>query len=284
MSDPAAAAPLLPATEDVDPRFVALETWPTETAAIALWEGQMAAIAAMRPALPALAAAVDAAATRLAQGGRLIYCGAGTSARIGVQDGAELLPTFDWPEARVAFLIAGGPDALLRAVENAEDRADHAEQDMASLSPAPQDVVIALAASGRTPYAIAALRQARQAGALCIGIANSAGAELLRVAEHPILLPTGAEPIAGSTRLKAGTAQKVALNLISTLIMVRLGRVYRGHMVDMLARNDKLRARARRMVMHLSGCDDATAAASLQECGGKVKDALQLLRARGFSI
>jgi N-acetylmuramic acid 6-phosphate etherase len=270
----------LPATEGVDPRFVALESWPSLVAANALWEGQMAALGAMRAALPAIAHAADAAALRLQAGrGRLIYCGAGTSARIGVQDGAELLPTFDWPEDRVAFLIAGGKDALLRAIENAEDRDDVARAEITALDVRAEDVVIALAASGSTPYALGAIKAARKQGALTIGIANSAAGKILNAAEIGIFLDTGQEPIAGSTRLKAGTAQKVALNLISTLIMVRLGRVYRGHMVDMVAKNEKLRARARRMVMQLANCDDATAIAALEQAGGKVKTALALLKA-----
>ena len=274
----------LPATEAADTRFWALETWPTLIAAIALWEGQMAAVAAMRPALPAIAAAVDAAAVRLAgDTGRLIYCGAGTSARIGVQDGAELPPTFDWPEHRLAFLIAGGTAALIGAIENAEDRDDLARAEIAALAVTSQDVVIALAASGNTPYTVAAMVAARKTGAITIGIANSPGCKLLDAAEHKVFLETGAEPIAGSTRLKAGTSQKIALNLISTLIMVRLGRVYRGHMVDMVARNAKLRDRAVRMVVTLSGCDPIIASAALAENGNNVKRALVTLKTRGFT-
>ncbi len=273
----------LPATEASDPRFLALETWPTLTAANALWEGQMAAVAAMRPALPAIATAVEAAAARLGDTGRLIYCGAGTSARIGVQDGAELPPTFDWPEHRLAFLIAGGTAALIGAIENAEDRDDLARAEIAALGVTSHDVVIALAASGNTPYTVAAMVAARETGAVTIGIANSPGCKLLDAAEHKVFLETGAEPIAGSTRLKAGTSQKIALNLISTLIMVRLGRVYRGHMVDMVARNAKLRDRAVRMVVTLSGCDTSTASAALAENGNNVKRALAALNIRGFT-
>jgi N-acetylmuramic acid 6-phosphate etherase len=144
------------------------------------------------------------------------------------------------------------------------------------------DVVIALAASGATPYAIACLSHAREAGALTIAIANSPGAPLLDIADHPILVETGAEPIAGSTRLKAGTAQKVVLNLLSTTIMLRLGRVWRGQMVDMVARNDKLRRRAQRMVRHLTGCDDAAAQDALQRAAGRTK--LAILMIHGYTL
>jgi len=267
----------LPATEGTDPRYIGLEEWPPETALDALLEAQMAAVAAVRPALPAIAAAAEQAAHRLRQGGRLIYAGAGTSGRIGVQDGAELPPTFDWPEERLGLLIAGGTPALTRAIENAEDRTDLATTDMQAQNPGPQDVVIALAASGATPYALACLAHAREKGALTIGIANSQGAPLLAAADHPILIQTGPEPIAGSTRLKAGTSQKVVLNLLSTLIMLRLGRVYRGQMVDMVARNEKLRRRALRMVRHLTGCTEEEARAALAQAGGRTKLAILLL-------
>ncbi len=271
MSEP----PALPATEITDPRYLDLAEWPSEVALDALLEAQLAAVAAVRPALAAIAAAADAAATRLRSGGgRLIYCGAGTSGRIGVQDGAELPPTFNWPQTRLALLIAGGTQALTQAVENAEDRTDQAATDLAALEPTTHDVLIAIAASGATPYPLACLRLAALAGALTISIANSAAAPLLAAATHPILLETGAEPIAGSTRLKAGTSQKVALNLLSTTIMLRLGHVYRGQMVDMQARNEKLRGRAVRMVRNLTGCDDAAAREALSHVDGHVKAAV----------
>ncbi len=272
----------LPQTEASDPRMLALHEWPVATAAHALWEGQMAAVAAVRPALPAIAAAVEAAAARLADAGRLIYCGAGTSGRLGVLDGSELPPTFDWPEHRIHTLIAGGREALTRAIENAEDRVDLAKADCRAAEFGAADVVIAVAASGATPYALACARAAREAGALTIGIANSAGAPLLAACAHPILIETGAEPIAGSTRLKAGTSQKVVLNLLSTLIMIRLGRVWRGQMVDVVARNEKLRRRAERIVMTLTGCAEPEAREALAQTGGKAKEAVRrLLKDRG---
>ncbi len=270
----------LPQTEGASPRYADIETWPSRSILDALLENQMAAVAAVRPALPALEAAVDAAAQRLRAGGRLAYAGAGTSGRIGVQDGAELPPTFDWPRDRLLLLMAGGETALVRAVEDAEDQTDQARIDAAPLGP--PDVLIGLAASGATPYTVACIQTARAAGALTIGIANSPASPLLLAAEHPILLPTGPEPIAGSTRMGAGTAQKVALNLFSTLLMTRLGRVYRGQMVDMLARNAKLRRRAVRMLCGLASVDADRAATALAAAGGHLKIALLVLR--GMSV
>ncbi len=269
----------LPDTEAANARFEGLDAWDTRAILAALWEGQLAAVAALGPALGALAGATDAAATRLAGGGRLAYAGAGTSGRIGMQDGAELAPTFDWPPERLLLLMAGGEGALIRAVENAEDRDDLARTEVAAHGIGEADVLVGLAASGATPFTLACVREARGRGALTIGIANSRNAPLLAAAEHPVLLETGAEAIAGSTRMNAGTAQKAALNLFSTALMVRLGRVYRARMVDMLAGNDKLRRRAGRMLTELTGCTDADARAALAAADGKVKlAALMLLR------
>ena len=268
----------LPATEATSARFAEMDAWASPDILDALLEGQMAAVAAVRPVLTALADAADAAAERLRDGGRLAYAGAGTSGRIAVQDGAELTPTFAWPRDRLVFLMAGGDSALIEAVENAEDRDDLARRDVARTGLGPPDVMLALAASGATPYTLACLQAARAAGALTIAIAHSLGAPLLAAAHHPVLIETGAEPIAGSTRMKAGTAQKVALNLFSTALMVRLGRVYRGQMVDMAARNAKLRARAVRMLQTLSGCTPDAATAALAQTDGTVKTAMLILR------
>jgi N-acetylmuramic acid 6-phosphate etherase len=247
----------------------------------ALWEGQLAAVAALRPAISVLAAAVTASASRLRGGGRLAYAGAGTSGRIGVQDGAELGPTFDWPPERLLFLMAGGEAALIRAAEGAEDRADAAAQDVRDAGLGPPDVLVGLAASGSTPYTVTCVAAAREAGALTIGIANSPGTRLLEAAEYPALLETGPEAVAGSTRMKAGTAQKAALNLFSTAVMTQLGRIYRGQMVDMLARNDKLRRRAVRMLRMLTGASTEQAAAALTQADGRVKLAVLVVRGLG---
>ncbi len=258
-------------TEDTSPRYLDLDSWTNVEALKALHEAQLAAVAAVGPVLPALAAAVDNAATLLRRGGRLIYAGAGTSGRIGVQDGAELTPTFNWPPDRVAFAMAGGEAAFLHSVEGAEDSATDAAARMDELGVGANDVVLGLAASGATAFTVSAVKTARKRGALTIGVANNAGSELLKVCDHPILLETGEEPIAGSTRLKAGTAQKVVLNLFSTQVMVQLGGVYRGLMVNMRPTNEKLRRRSIGMVATIAGCDESVAVSALRKANGDVK-------------
>ena len=260
-------------TEDISPRYLDLDTWSAGEQVAALHDGQVEAVAAVQPALAAIALAVEAAAVRLRQGGRIIYAGAGTSARIGVQDGAELLPTFSWPADRVAFVIAGDEAALLRAVENAEDSAEDGAQRIEVLGVGANDVVLGIAASGNTPFTVAAVKAARDLGALTIGIANNAGTQLLAASHHPVLIETGPEAIAGSTRLKAGTAQKVALNLFSTALMAQLGRVYRGMMVDMRPTNAKLRLRSEQMVAKIAGCAVEMAADALSKADGDIKAA-----------
>jgi N-acetylmuramic acid 6-phosphate etherase len=268
------------ATESTSDRFRDLDQWDSTAALDALWEGQMAAVASLRPALPEMAKAVEAAALRLAPGhGRLVYVGAGTSGRLAALDAAELPPTFDWPADRNLILIAGGTASLLRAVEGAEDDAAGAAQAVRDAEIGPDDVVIALAASGTTPWAVSAVKVAREQGALTLGLANSADTPLLAAAEHAILLETGAEAIAGSTRMKAGTAQKAALTLFSTLLMIRLGRIYRGRMVEMRPTNAKLMARAIRMVMELADCQAEQAEAALAAANGRIPCAVLMLRA-----
>jgi N-acetylmuramic acid 6-phosphate etherase len=259
-------------TESADPRFADLDAWPTARAVEAMWEGQLSAVEAVRRALPQITLAAEAAAARLSGNGRLIYAGAGTSGRIAVQDGAELGPTFGWPAERLLFAMAGGEAALLNSVEGAEDDAGDGAAQMANAGPG--DVVIGVAASGATPFTLAAIQEARRRGALTIGLANNQGAPLLEAAEYPVHLETGSEVLAGSTRMKAGTAQKAALNLISTAIMIRLGRVYKGQLVDMQLSNAKLRKRAEKMVAGLAGCGEAEAAAALAASGGRIKAAV----------
>ena len=269
-------------TEDINTRYADIDLWNTAEGVKALHEGQVEAVAAVGPALPAIATAVDAAVPRLKLGGRLVYVGAGTSARIGVQDGAELFPTFSWPKNHVAFVIAGGEGALLQSVENAEDSAANGATSIADLSVGRNDVVIGLAASGNTPFTVAAITEARTRGALTIGVANNPGSKLLSASEHPILVETGPEALAGSTRMKAGTAQKIVLNLFSTMAMVRLGKVYRGLMVHMRPTNEKLRRRAVQMVVSVTGCDEQVAIDAMEQASGDVK--LAVLLASGASI
>lgn len=262
-------------TEARDPRFTDLDAWPAEQALAAMIEGQMAAVAAVAAARSQLAQAVEAAAARLrGTEGRLVYAGAGTSGRIAVQDGVELHPTYGWPWERMAFCMAGGPDALMVAVENAEDDAVAGAGEMDRLTVGPDDVVIGVAASGRTPFTLGVIKRAKERGALTIALANNPGAPLLAAADCPVLLDTGPEPVAGSTRMKAGTSQKVALNLWSTALMVQLGEVYRGLMVGMKATNEKLRIRSVRIVGELARVDPAAAAAALDMAGGDIKQAI----------
>jgi N-acetylmuramic acid 6-phosphate etherase len=240
---------------------------------------QSRAVQAVLEAGPQLAHAVEAALPRLRAGGRLLYAGAGTSGRLGVLDSVELLPTFSWPSARACALMAGGPSAMYLAVEGAEDDREQGARDLLALAPQPHDVVIGLAASGTTPYVLGVLQAAREAGALTIGIANNAGTPVLAAADCPVLLDTGPEVVSGSTRLKAGTAQKIALNTLSTALMVRLHKVYGNLMVDLRATNAKLRARALRLTQLAAGADEASARAALQACEGHVKTAIVMLRA-----
>ena len=259
------------ATEDVDPRFADLDAWALASAMEAMWEGQLAAVAAIGRALPAITAATTAAEQALGDRGRLIYVGAGTSARVAVQDGAELTPTFAWPQERLRFIIAGGESAFAASVEGAEDDAADAVKQIDEAGLSTRDVVIAVSASGTTPFTVAALQQARAHHAVTIGVANNAGTPLLAAAKYPVLVETGRELIAGSTRMKAGTAQKAVLNLISTGIMLRLGRVYRGMMVNMPPTNAKLKRRAESMVARIAGCSEAKAADALEETQGDIK-------------
>jgi N-acetylmuramic acid 6-phosphate etherase len=263
-------------TEHINPRFVDLDSWSTGDMIEAMYEGQLVAGAAVRPALPAINAAVDDAVSALQRGGRLVYVGAGTSGRIAVQDGAELGPTYDWPGDRVVFVMAGGMQALAESVEGAEDNEAKGADAIAEARVQQHDVVIAVAASGTTPFTVGALRAAAARGALCIAVANNRGAPLFKPARHRILIETGTEVLAGSTRMQAGTAQKIVLNLMSTAVMVKLGRVYRGLMVSMRASNAKLLRRAEIIVSQIVGCGETEAAGFVQRAEGDVKLAVLL--------
>jgi N-acetylmuramic acid 6-phosphate etherase len=264
-------------TERASARYSGLDLWNPDEILDALIESQLAAVAATRAARPALERAALAMETRLRYRGRLVYAGAGTSGRLAVQDGAELMPTFSWPEERLVLLMAGGRDALVRSIEGAEDEIQLAAQLVQQHVVDSRDVLIAVAASGTTAFTVSCLREAKRRGALTIGIANNAGTPILEESDHPIWLDTGAEPIAGSTRLKAGTAQKIALNLLSTLLMILMGRVYNGLMVDVQAVNQKLVRRSEDMLIRLTGCSREAARAALPRAHGSVKLAVMLL-------
>ena len=266
-------------TETPSADHPALDQYDSARLVAALAGDQQQALAAVMAATPQIAAAVDAALPLLRAGGRLIYVGAGTSGRLGVLDSVELNPTFSWPRERAIGLLAGGPEAMFAAVEGAEDDREQGRFDLRALLPTAQDVVILLAASGATPYAMGALVAARAAGALTIGIANNPGAPLAAGAHIGILLDTGPELISGSTRLKAGTAQKMTLNTLSSALMVRLHKVYGNLMVDVRATNTKLIKRALRLTMLASGATEPAARAALGACGWRVKVAVVMLKA-----
>jgi len=264
-------------TERASPRYAGIDVWEPADILESLIEGQFAAVAAVRAALPEIEAAAIAMQERLRERGRLVYAGAGTSGRMGVQDGAELIPTFSWPDDRLLLLIAGGKDALLQSVEGAEDEVEQGVALVTRQEINAADVLIAVAASGTTPFTMTCLREARKRGALTVGIANNRDTPILHESHHAILLNTGSEPIAGSTRMKAGTAQKIALNLLSSLLMILLGRVYQGLMVDVRALNKKLVRRSEDMLMQLTGRSRDEARAALDRANGSVKVAVLLL-------
>lgn len=235
----------------------------------ALVEANARAVAAAVAAVPELTLAADGIARRLASGGRLVYAGAGTSGRLSLQDAAELPPTFDF--SRTEVLLAGGADAGSTAKEGAEDAGADGAAAVDAADVGPRDALVGIAASGRTPYTVAAVRRARERGAFTVGIANNAGTELLEAAEVAVLLDTGAEVVAGSTRMVAGTAQKIALNALSSAPMVELGAVHGNLMVAMRPTNAKLRRRAVEIVAAATGATPTAAETALQACGGDIR-------------
>lgn len=258
-------------TETSSDRYAGIDLWDDAAALDALVGGQERAVAAVRAAIPALSAAAQAIAPRLKTGGRLIYAGAGSSASIAAQDGSELPGTFGFPRERIVFLIAGGPAALLDIDGAAEDDMAAGEADAAALGDVAGDAVVAVSASGATPYTLAAARRAKAGGALVVGVANNPRAPLLALADRAVLLETGPEVVAGSTRMGAGTAQKCALGALSTLVAIRLGHVHDGMMVSVKADNAKLVARARRIVSRIAGVAESEAETALAAAGGEVK-------------
>ena len=265
-------------TEKDHPQHADLDLYPTLALVSALVDDQLGAVRAVQAAAPAMAAAVDAASARLDQGGRLIYVGAGTSGRLGMLDAAELPPTFSWPPERAVALMAGGADAAQSAIEGAEDDAQAGQAALLAAGVTARDVVLLIAASGRTPFAVGALRAAQATGALTVAIVNNPGAVLALEAAFGIVLDTGPEVISGSTRLKAGTAQKIALNSLSSALMVRQHKVYRSLMVDMRPTNQKLHQRAARMVARVCGTSESAAQAMLARCDQQAKVAIVALQ------
>lgn len=265
-------------TEAMSARYRGLDEWSDEDILDAFWEGQARAIAALRPALPSIAAAARKIAARIEPDGRLVYAGAGSSGRQAALDGMELGATFSWPDARVALVLAEGLKLELGSVGRFEDDEADARAKIGALALGPKDVLIAVAASGRTPFTRAAAEAAHAAGALVVAIANNSEAPLLQLADVAILLETGAEVISGSTRMNAGTAHKAALGLLSSLTMTRLGHVHDGLMVSMRFENAKLRQRAAEIVGEIAGCSEDDAARALETCGGSIKAAALVMR------
>ena len=261
-------------TETPSERHADLDQYPVPQLVEAFIEDQVQALQAVRAARDRIAQAVSAAVPRIAAGGRLVYVGAGTSGRLGVLDSVELFPTFSWPRERAVALLAGGQHAMFESVEGAEDSLEQGRLDVEGVRVGPRDVVILLAASGATPYVMGALEAARAAGALTIGIANNPAAPVTLGAEIAITLNTGSEVISGSTRLKAGTSQKIALNTLSSAIMVRLHKVYGNLMVDLQPTNAKLFRRAISLTMRATGADEDTARQALVACHYQVKVAI----------
>lgn len=262
------------ATEGVNETHGDFDLLPTEAQLAAMQEESAQAVAAVSEAAPQIAAAIDAIVPRLRAGGRLVYLGAGTAGRMGVLDASEIPPTFGTDPSLVVGVIAGGEVALRSAVEDAEDDAARGAADLTGIGLTAGDAVVGISASGRTPYVVGGLEHARALGALTVGLSCNADSLIGEVADLAIETVVGPEIVAGSTRLKGGTAQKLVLNAISTIAMVRLGKVHGNLMVDVQATNAKLRARAERIVMLATGVDAAAASEALESVGGSVKAAI----------
>jgi N-acetylmuramic acid 6-phosphate etherase len=266
----------IPPTEGRLPASAGLDLLATRDLVELLVRDQSEAVAVVRAQVATLTQVVEAIVERIGRGGRVHYVGAGTSGRLGVLDASEMLPTFGTPPALVCAHIAGGDRALREAVEGAEDDGGAGAREMHA-HVAPDDVVLGISASGGARYVVAALESAREIGALTVAITSSDASALVAAADLAIVLPTGAEALSGSTRLKAGTAQKIALNTISTAVMVRLGKVHDNVMIDVVATNEKLRGRAQRLVGELTGAEDTRVRTALDASGGSVKVAVVMI-------
>lgn len=261
-------------TEQQNPKTKALDTLDTGQILRLMNDEDKTVALTVERALPKIEEAVTAIVASLRQEGRLIYIGAGTSGRLGVLDAVECVPTFGTSPSLVRGLIAGGESAFMSAVEGAEDKVDAGADDLKAINLQSNDIVVGIAASGRTPYVLGALEYAKSIGVKTVGISCNEPAELLNISDIPIALPVGAEVVSGSTRLKAGTAQKMVLNMLSTASMVKLGKVYGNLMVDVQITNAKLQIRAERIVMKLTGLDEQSASTLLEQAEGSVKVAV----------
>lgn len=265
------------ATEGVDPRFANIDTMTSYELAAIMNSADAEVPQAISQQLPVIAEAIDAIVTRMESGGRLRYVGAGTAGRMAVVDASECPPTFSTPPELIQTVLAGGAAAMTNATEGAEDDEDAGTEAMNLHDIGPDDVVIGIAASGRTPFVLAAVVEARRRGALTVGLSCNDNARLTVVAEHGIEVVVGNEVIAGSTRLKSGTAQKLVLNMISTIAMVRLGHTFGNYMVDMRVLNEKLAVRAANMVSQITGAGHETARAALDKANNHAKTAVLMI-------
>ncbi len=261
-------------TEARNPASSAIDTLSALEIVRLMSAGDVDVIEAVAAESESIAAAVDVITDRIRRGGRLIYMGAGTSGRLGVLDASECPPTFNSPPGLVIGLIAGGQAALTRAIEGAEDHPEFGEQDLQQLDLSDKDVVVGIATSGRTPYVVGGLRYARRTGAFTVGFSCNAASELSSESELMIAPVVGPEVITGSTRLKAGTATKMVLNMLTTATMVQLGKTFGNRMVDLRATNSKLTLRAQRIVCELTGLRPDQARALLDACDGELKTAV----------
>jgi N-acetylmuramic acid 6-phosphate etherase len=270
----------LPTTERRNRTSMRLDEMPVEAIVRLMNEEERRVQEAVGEALPRIASAVELLVEAWREGGRWIYVGSGTSGRIAALDAAECPPTFGAPPERVLALLAGGQNAATHSVESAEDDTSAAVRDLEALGLGPNDVVVGLAASGRTPYVVAAVRRATEAGCATIGISNNRGSELVAAARVGIELDTGPEILTGSTRLKAGTSQKLVLNMLSTAAFTRLGKVYENFMVDLQGANEKLKRRSRRIIREGAGVTEDEATELLSAAGGSVKVAVVMGKAK----
>jgi N-acetylmuramic acid 6-phosphate etherase len=264
-------------TEQVDEKFALLDVMTVGELLQVMNESDTEVPKAITQVLPTIKIVIDGVIDRMLQGGRLIYMGAGTSGRLGVLDAAELGPTFSVAPTEVIAFIAGGDVALRVAVEAAEDNSELSVAELKKINLTAQDIVIGIAASGRTPYVISALKYANEIGALSVGLTSNPGSEITKVAQHAIAVDTGPELLAGSTRLKSGTAQKLVLNMISTITMIRLGKTFGNLMVDLQITNEKLMDRAVRIIENATGADRISALSALEESGHRVKVAILMI-------
>jgi N-acetylmuramic acid 6-phosphate etherase len=265
-----------PSTEIADPRYRGLDTWPDVDILAELRDGHARAVASVEAAIPALAQAAQLAAGKLAAGGRLVYLASGSPALLALGDALEIPQTYGVADDRIVTILAGGLDLVRNFSGLQEDDPEQARRDVAAFAVGPADCVVAISASGSTPYTVAGLKAAIAAGAASVAIASNPNAPLFEGADVSVHLDSGPEVIAGSTRMGAGTAQKAALNMLSTMTAIHLGHVHDGLMVNVRADNGKLRQRAARIIAAVAGVDEARAAAALDQAGGDVKPAIMI--------